>query len=438
MQRLITSALLTWKNHSRRKPLILRGARQVGKTYSLKSFGKDQFERDVAFVDLEKHPEWHAIFAKNLDAKRILSELEIVLQRKITPGKTLLIFDEIQSCPRALMSLRYFFEDLPELHVAAAGSLLEFALGEISFPVGRVQFLEMGPLNFAEFLLATGKAEFAKFILAGPDGDRFTLSDMMHQELLGEVRKYFFVGGLPEAVAAFTNTGSFQTAFEVHSELISAFRDDFAKYSPRMDAACLDGVFRSIAQNVGNQIKYTRLAEGYSQPTLKRAFDLLCKARLLHKVEAASPAGLPLGASSNPKIFKALLVDIGLRHNLCGLTPDADWLAKDLLALYEGALAEQFVGQEFHSATYRELNYWSRAEKSSAAEVDFLIAKNGQVYPVEVKSGSEGRLKSLHLLLATYPNCREGIVFSTAMPSELKAKKLRFLPLYDAYGFARE
>lgn len=437
MKRLIESALIDWKYSPRRKPLILRGARQVGKTYTLKRFGEEHFQKNVAFVDLEKHPEWHSLFTKNLDAKRILSELELVLHLKITPGKTLLIFDEIQTCPPALRALRYFYEDLTDLHVIAAGSLLEFSLAEISFPVGRVQFLEMGPLNFVEFLFATNKPELAELILSGPDKSKIP-GEVSHRELLSETRKYFFVGGMPEAVSAFSINNSFEDSFAVHAELVSAFRDDFAKYSPRADTHCLELVLRSVAKNVGQQLKYTHLAEGYSQPTLKKAFDLLCRSRLLFKVESTSPAGLPLGASANPKIFKALLLDIGLMHHLCGLAANTEWLSKDLLAIYEGALAEQFVGQEIISAVGRELYYWSRSAKNSSAEVDFVITKQSKIYPIEVKSGSAGRLRSLHLLLETYSNCQNGIVFSTAEPSALKDKKLTFLPLYYAYTFAKQ
>lgn len=435
MKRFIESALIDWKSSPRRKPLILRGARQVGKTYSLKHFGKEYFGENVVFVDLEKHPEWQALFTKNLDAKRILSELEWVLHHKITPGETLLIFDEIQTCPAALRALRYFYEEIADLHVIAAGSLLEFALSEISFPVGRVQFLEMGPLNFIEFLLAVHKPQLAELVLQGPQNGH-TLGDVVHQELLAETRKYFFVGGMPEAVAVFSASQSFRDSFAVHAELVAAFRDDFAKYSPRMDSHCLELVFRAVAKNLGQQLKYARLAEGYSQPTLKKAFDLLCQARLLYKVESASPAGIPLGASANPKIFKALLLDIGLVHHLCGLSAETEWLSQDLLAIYEGALAEQFVGQEILSALGRELHYWSRSAKNSSAEVDFLFTKKSEICPVEVKSGPEGRLRSLHLLLKTYPHCQNGTVFSTALPSVIKEKRLVFLPLYYAFSFA--
>ncbi|MBI2339243.1 MAG: ATP-binding protein [Deltaproteobacteria bacterium] len=435
MKRLIESELYNWGKDFRRKPLILRGARQVGKTFTVKKFGAEVFAGDFVPVDLEKHPEWHPIFEKNLDAKRILSELELVCQKKITPGRTLLFLDEIQSAPRALMALRYFYENLPELHVIAAGSLLEFALKEISFPVGRVQFLELFPMNFAEFLWATGKEPLADLVLSPiPDDPKKAPSETIHRLLLDETRKYLFVGGMPEAVRVYAETESFKEGFAVHAELVNAYRADFAKYTPRVDKQCLESVFRGAAKNAGRQIKYSRLAEGHSNPTLKRAFDVLCQARLVQKIESASPAGLPLGALDHAGRFKALLLDLGLIHHFCGLPVEALATEKDLLSVYEGALAEQFVGQELRSVLGNELFYWSRAEKSSSAEVDYLFTKKGKIYPVEVKSGPAGRLKSMHLLLEKYPNCPEGFVVSEAPPAELPEKRLRFIPLYYAYS----
>ncbi|MBI3923784.1 MAG: AAA family ATPase, partial [Armatimonadetes bacterium] len=198
MKRFITDKLITWKKQTRRKPLVLRGARQVGKTWSVKEFGEEQFGGNVHVVDLEQRPDWHRVFEGNLVASRLLSELEILLNRRIVPGQDLLFLDEVQSCPRALMALRYFYEERPELHVIAAGSLLEFAMRDISFPVGRVQFLEMHPMCFAEFLLATGKELAVDIVLSSPCNQ----PESVHIMLLRELRHYLFVGGMPECVLA--------------------------------------------------------------------------------------------------------------------------------------------------------------------------------------------------------------------------------------------
>jgi uncharacterized protein len=433
MNRFVTKELLAWKNQKRRKPLILRGARQVGKTWSVIDFGKNYVKGQVHVVDLEKHLSWQRVFQGDLTASGILSELEILLNKKIIPKEDLLFLDEIQSCPRALTALRYFHEEVPELQVIAAGSLLEFAMKEISFPVGRVQFLNMGPLSFAEFLQATGKEKAAEVILSPPQKQ----PESIHTMLLAELRRYLFVGGMPECVRTFAQTGKIRDSFEIQAELVNAYRQDFSKYAPHSDKRCLNAVLSATARLVGQQIKYTHLAEGFSIPTIKKAFDVMGLALVIRKIPSASPAGLPLGASASEKKFKALLVDIGLMQHLSGMPVDLEYSRSDLLAVYQGALAEQFVGQELVAAGQKELAYWSREAKSSSAEVDFLIVRNGRIFPVEIKSGASGRLRSMHLLLTTYANCPQGYVFSGAPYSELAAQKLVFLPLYYAYTVGR-
>ena len=399
MKRFVTEKLLVWKNHERRKPLIIRGARQVGKTWSVVDFGRNHFEGSLHVVDLEKHPDWHRVFEGSLSAARILSELEILINARIVPGKDLLFLDEIQACPRAVMALRYFYEDCPDLHVIAAGSLLEFAMRDVSFPVGRIQFLNMVPLSFAEFLIATGKDVAAEVILSPPAG----VSESVHGMLLEEVRKYLFIGGMPECILAYARSGRMREAFEVQAELVNAFRQDFSKYAPYADKRCLSAVFSSVARSVGRQVKYAHLAEGYTNPTIKKAFDLLCLALVIRKVPTSSPPVLPLGASASERKFKAVLVDIGSMQHLSGMPPDLEYVRSDLLAIHQGAMAEQFVGQELLAAGQDELYYWAREARSSTAEVDYLISVRGRIHPVEVKSGASGRLRSLHLLLDSLP-----------------------------------
>lgn len=429
MKRFIDQELKRWKESKRRKPLILRGARQVGKTYSVKQFGEKYFD-NVALVDLERNPEWHRVFDGDLNAKRICADLEILLKQKILPGKTLLFIDEIQACPKAITALRYFYEELPDLHVVAAGSLLEFAIKDISFPVGRVQFSHLHPLCFAEYLQATGNEEAAGIILGRPG----EISQTIHTFLCDELRRYFFIGGMPEGVKAYIETGSMRESFEVQAEICDTYRLDFAKYSPKADKHCINAVLTTITQNVGQQIKYSRLADGYSNPTLKRAFDLLCLANIIRKIPSVDPSGLPLGATASEKIFKALLVDIGLMRYLTGMPVDVEYGKTDLLSIYNGAMAEQFVGQEMVLSQKGDIYYWSRRTKSSSAEVDYVAVIDGRIYPVEVKSGSSGRLKSLHLFLQGYNNSPEGIVFSMRPYAELPEKNITFVPLYFAFS----
>jgi uncharacterized protein len=393
-------------------------------------FGRRFFDGTVHLVDLEKHPDWHSIFEQNLEARRVLSELEVMLNSSIQPGRDLLFLDEIQSCPRAIMALRYFYEEMPELHVIAAGSLFEFAMSNISFPIGRLQTMRMYPLAFIEFLQATGKHKLAELLVQLPT----ELADAIHQSLLEAIRCYMFVGGMPECVARYAETGRVRDAFAVQVELAHAYRQDFAKYAPRSDKQCLNAVFLSVARQVGKQIKYVRLAESFSNPTIKKAFDLLSWAQVFRKISSVSPPVIPFGASATDARFKAIMVDIGLMQQLCNLPVDAEYNKPDLLAIYEGALAEQFVGQELLASGQTDLYYWARESKSSTAEVDFLLAKDGRAVPVEVKSGSSGRLKSLHLFLKPYPDTPTGYILSCAPYAERPEQKLVLMPLYYAYA----
>lgn len=316
------------------------------------------------------------------------------------------------------------------MHVVAAGSLLEFALKESSFPVGRIQFLTLHPLCFAEYLEATGNQSAAEAILREPA----SISPPVHDMLCEELKRYFFVGGMPACVKAYRESGSFNDAFEVQAEIIDSYRMDFVKYTPQVDRFCLDAVFSSIAQQVGSQIKYAHLGEGYSSQTLKKAFELLCLANVIRKISSADPSGLPLGATASSKIFKSLMLDIGLMRYLSGMPADREYAKTDLLAIYRGAMAEQFVGQEMAVSQNGSLYYWDRQAKSSSAEVDYLAVLDGRIHPVEVKSGASGSLKSLHLFLSTYQNCGRGLVFSSRPYAELPEQKITFMPLYSVYS----
>jgi hypothetical protein len=412
---------------------VIRGARQVGKTFAVRALGQKRFQETVV-VDFERNRDWGRVFEGALDAKRILSELEVLSGKKIHPGKTLLFLDEIQACPRAITALRYFYEEAPELHVIAAGSLLDFALGDMSVPVGRVQFLEMHPMTFVEYLWAIGNDAAAETIQEKPK----QLPDTSHRFLLNELKRYCFVGGMPECVLTCVNTKSIEDAFAVQKELCEAYRQDFNKYTPRVDPRCLDEVFLSAAQNVGRQIKYARLAENYSGPTVKKALDVLNKARVVQKVPSCDPSGLPLGATASPKRVKAILLDVGVWQHLSGMKSSAEYAKDDLLGIYRGAMAEQFVGQEMLVSQDSDLYYWSREAPSSTAEVDFLAVVAGAIHGVEVKSGAAGKLRSLHLLLETYPNIKGGLVFSSGPYAELPEQKLTFLPLYWAFSATRK
>lgn len=427
MERDILKKLQDWKKSTIRKPLIIRGARQVGKTHSVLEFGK-QYKGKVHQINFEKTPKWKEIFELDLDAYRIVGELEIMLNSKINIEDDLLFFDEIQNCPKAIMSLRYFYEQLPEVHLIAAGSLLEFALKNISFPVGRVQTLEMLPMSFSEFLRACGKEKINEIINSIP----VKLSPLIHQTILEDVFTYFFVGGMPEAVGHYSEKGRMSEVFEIHSDLIYTYAQDFSKYSPSVNRDCLNMVLYAMGKSTGKQIKYSQLASGFSNPTIKSAFVALSNARLFRKVKATSPAGLPLEAGANEKMFKSVFLDIGLMAHLNGSSNRFLDIKHNMNAMFQGSMAEQFVGQEFLAAGHNSLYYWARQSKGSSAEVDYLLVKNNEVFPVEVKNSSSGSLKSLHLLLKQFPNIKKAYVLSRAEHGIQESQKLEFVPIYYA------
>ncbi len=427
MHRISFEKLRSWKASVRRKPLILRGARQVGKTWLVERFAQEAFD-DFLKIDLEKDYSLRKLFSEDLSPHKIVAELEAITNHKIIPGQTLLFIDEIQNSPRALTALRYFYEEMPQLHLISAGSLLEFALDTLSFPVGRVQFMDLHPMNFREFLIASQQDLLAEKLSALPD----EISPILHEKLLALLKIYFFVGGMPECVKVYLETNSLLEAFAVQSEIITAYRQDFSKYAQHADHTCLNTVLNSVSGKIGEQIKYTELNHQHTGPTNHKAFDLLCKARVLYKIPCCNPSGLPLGGDVNEKKFKACLLDIGLMQCLAQIPYRTEIQQDDLLALYRGKLAEQFVAQELLSVADHPLYFWARDARSSQAEVDFIHLQNGKIVPLEVKSGKGGSLRSLHRILEDYPNLEKGIVLNSGLHTKLPAQKLEFIPLYKA------
>ena len=425
MKRLAEKEVIKWKNSLRRKPLIIRGARQVGKTWLVENVLASTFDNFVK-IDLEKRRDLHVHFAGNLEPRAILNHLELITSRIIS-GKTLLFFDEIQACPRAITALRYFYEQIPELHVVAAGSLLEFAFDEMSVPVGRVQYLHLHPMTYYEYLLAMGKEPMADYSLTPPK----RVAPSIQKMILSELRNYFFVGGMPECVKTWRDSGSMIETFQVQSEILESYRDDFSKYKPRIDPACLDAVFLNTAKSVGEQLKYTRLNSGHSGQMNRKAFDLLNKAQIVQKISSCDPSGLPLGATANQKKFKASLMDIGLLQRTCQVPAELELQQDNMLAMYRGKLSEQFVAQELLAWHSSELYYWARDARGSNAEVDYLAVHESKIYPVEVKSGAGGSLRSLHLMLEKYPNCPYGLVLYDGTYKMRTEQKIMFLPLYS-------
>jgi predicted AAA+ superfamily ATPase len=427
----IDDRLKQWRHSPNRCPLILRGARQVGKSAALENFGKD-FHSFVTF-DFELNPELKAVFSGSLEPSHILMQLEAMAGKSIVPGETLVFFDEIQECPAAIAALRYFKEKMPNLHVVAAGSLLEFAIGEISFPVGRVEYEFMFPLSFSEFLLATGRARLIAF-LPKPLESLSSPPTAMAKILRDALREYMVVGGMPEAVRVYSQSKSLIETGKIQDRIIRSFRDDIPKYvTGEMQKANISNLWLRIPKFSGQQIAYTKLNDDDPKRN-KISLKRLQQAMLVHMVYGASPASLPLGANDSEKTFKPIFLDIGLAQRMCGRSPSDILNEKDLVSGMDGQLAEQFVGQQLLANSggceQGELYFWKRHVKSSSAEVDFLLARSGNIVPVEVKNGKAGSLKSLHLLLETYPSVKLALcIQNTDEISEVG--KIRFAPLYS-------
>lgn len=434
MQREFAKTLEEWHMKTVHKPLIVCGMRQTGKTWCVRDFAKTFFKNAFLEVNFEFSKEWHSVFERDLDPVRICDELELMSGTRIRDGHALLFLDEVQLCPRALASLRYFYEKTPHIPVVAAGSLLDFALEDLQFPVGRVQFAELHPMTFAEYLMATGNEPLAEAVGGVPKA----LPESVHRRLLDEVRTYSLTGGLPECVKTRIEGGSLLDVRSIQNDLIAAFEQDFSKYPERMDSSTLREIWRSANASAGRQISYAALSREHTGATNKKALELLAKARLVRLSRAVASAALPFNLDTVVRI-KPYAGDIGLLQAMSGRPADEVLRERDLLGIYNGALAEQFVAQEL-AASFGgdEPHWWKRDAKNAQAEVDFMVALNGRPLPVEVKSGAAGRLKSVHQLMKEYPTVYDAIVLSSAPFGELPEQRLRFIPIYYAGALARQ
>jgi predicted AAA+ superfamily ATPase len=290
----------------------------------------------------------------------------------------------------------------------------------------------MYPMTLAEFLLAGGHEQLCRILQEPPT----PIDEFVHNLIITQLKDYFFTGGMPEAVQAYFDSGYMLEAFDVQSEILASYRLDFAKYAPRADKLCLDQVLSSCATRVGDQIMYSQLTDSYSNPTIRKAFELLCKAKVLHKIPSVKRPAVPLESLANHRKFKASLIDIGLMQRLNHLPVGVEIRQEDLLAIYRGRLAEQFVAQELIAAQNGELYYWARNAPGNTAEVDYLFEHQGKIYPLEVKSGRGGTLRSMHAMLQRYPECPEGLVLYSGSYAKRPDQKLRFVPLYYAGSLA--
>ena len=442
MDRFALNYLEKWRSKANRKPLVIRGARQVGKTYLVRLFAQERFDH-LLEINFERHPDAASLFA-SMDPKAIIQMLELQFNMPVRPGHTLLFLDEIQAAPEVLACLRYFLEELPELHVVSAGSLLEFAMEEpvFSMPVGRIEYLYLGPMQFEEFLVAAGEKNLAAFL------GNFTFQDTiplaLHARLMGLLRKFLVTGGMPESLNIYLKTNSWQECEAVKHTLQTTFENDFNKYGGRIKHQRLQLVFRKIPLLVGSKFKYVNVDRNARAAEVANALRLLCQARVAFPVHHSACTGIPLGATSDERKFKVLFLDVGLLSTATGLNLLDYEKAEDVMLVNAGAVCEQFVGQHllFSQVFYREpeLHYWVREKKTSSAEVDYVIARGASIVPIEVKAGKGGTLKSLHLFLRER-RLSLGIRLNAEPPSLLDLKtalshgrnvsyRLMSLPLY--------
>jgi len=433
MKRLLDWHLAQWKQAGHRKPLLVRGARQVGKTYGVRRLG-ESFPHMVE-VNFERKKEACRVFEKDLVPARIVEELSVLHGQQIVPGKTLLFLDEIQECPSAIQALRYFYEEMPGLHVAAAGSLLDFALEKTGLPVGRVESLYVYPLSFAEFLIAIGERPLVRAILEQTPGA--AMAPAIHSKALDLVGQYLAIGGMPEAVSRWQESQSALDAFSVHLQLAETYQQDFQKYAKRHQMKYLDLLLSEIPRHVGQQFKYRGIHGEYKKRELAPCLDLLCLANVVHKVQHSAGNGLPLGAETNADWFKLIFLDTALCQAILGLDLGAWFLDPNKAFANQGVIVEAFVGQEIlcYSAPNRRANlYFWKADAGGQAEVDYLIDHANRVIPIEAKSRDGRTLKSVHRFLEKHPDAPYGIRFSTLDYSIYG--KIDSRPLYSVMSLA--
>lgn len=437
IKRHIDDYLLEWKNSIDRKPLLLRGARQVGKTTAIKHFG-EQFEYFIE-ANFEKQKDLSLLFAKNLSIKEIVARIGAIYDKPIIPGKTLLFFDEIQVCPEAIHSLWFFKEDYPELHVVAAGSLLEFALkGLRSYGVGRIRSLFMYPLSFDEFLESQGKTNWLQKKREATS--EAPLFDELHNILVEEFRSYLMVGGMPASVVAWKNNKDYVLCQEELSDIVQSYNDDFSKYSTKIDPRILRLTFQSVIQQIGKKFIYSKVEGNYRTEQVKEALDLLCDAGLVYRIQHTAANGLPLGAEVNIKFNKYIILDTGLLLTLLSNSVGGNMqistavlssTAADLVN--KGSLTEMVAGCEIikylKPNIKQDLYYWENLTKNASSEVDYILSYNMQIVPLEIKAGIGGKMKSLRYFMEK-KQIKYAIRSSLENFSRLDNEGIDIIPLY--------
>ena len=436
MRRSISKHLLDWKNSANRKVLLLRGARQVGKTFVVRELGKT-FQNFVE-VNFEIDTDVSRFFNQNLDPFRICQELSAFYGKPVLDNETLLFFDEIQACPKAISALRFFYENRPNLHVIAAGSLLEFALSDLpSFGVGRIRSMFMYPMSFQEFLLAYQRDQLVELInQASPDSP---MNPVFHEMLTGYYRKFQLTGGMPEVIRQVVDNNSVLDGLNVLSDIALSIRDDFSKYHRRVPESRIREVFASIVEQAGAKFVYSNVVAKASLPQIKETLELLLMAGLAFPVYHTSANGFPLGAQMDPKKFKILLYDTGIFQHILGLNIREYLVVEEMDMVNKGSLAEIYAGLELIKASSildkPQLFYWHRLERASNAEVDYVIRQGDEIVPVEIKSGYSGKMQSMRLFMKE-KNLKRGI--RSSLENFGRDGNIEIVPLYAISTLIKE
>lgn len=448
INRHIDVELEKWKDNPRHKPLLLRGARQVGKSSSIRHLGNN-FNNFIE-VNFEKRPELKEIFKKNHDVRQIAAELGIIFSTPIVPGETLLFLDEIQDCEEALKSLWFFKEDFPELHIIAAGSLLEFAMKRLtSYGVGRIRSLFMYPFSFDEFLLALGKKQWIDVIrAASPEAP---INEIIHGELIKLLRIFMIIGGMPASVKAWVETQDYTESAAELRDIQQSYYDDFIKYGEKIDSALLRNTLDAVIAQTGKKFVFNHVQGGYRPEEIRKALGMLTDAGLIRPIKHTAANGVPLGAETNEKFIKYQFLDTGLLLQIFDLNfGGMRHISSDILTssaadlVNKGGLAEMIVGWEIIKSaspgSSPDLYYWENLSRGATAEVDFVITKALNILPIEVKSGTSGKMKSLRSFIER-KNLSEGVRCSlenfgvlTYDSGDDMEIKIMIIPIY-AIGF---
>lgn len=392
MYRIAIEKLLKWKESSHRKPLIIEGARQVGKTWLMKEFGRQAY-KDTVYINFDSNSQMAELFAYDLNVERLIMGLELYAGRKIDPDNCLLIFDEVQEVPKALTSLKYFCEDAPQYHIVCAGSFLGIALHQgTSFPVGKVNFLKLCPLSFREFLMATGKEQFAQLI----DSQDFQMITSFKRAYIEALKQYYFVGGMPEAVQSFVENKDFSEVKQIQKRILEAYEQDFSKHAPYEIVPKIRMVWNSIPSQLSKENKkfiYGLIREGARAKEYEIAIMWLSDCGLIHKVSRVNSAGIPLRAYQDLKAFKLFMVDVGLFGCMSGLNQSVLLEGNKLFIEFKGALTEQYACQQLK--TISDLGVYYYTNDRGSCEVDFIVDTGERIIPVEVKAETNLKAKSL-------------------------------------------